>query len=64
MARGARAAVGHPPRAAPPGGPLSVSPPTWSHAAYISACQRYARKMHALRGGLAQRLRASGEAIG
>ncbi len=45
------------------GDPLSVSPLTWSHAAYVSAAQRYARKMHALRAQVAQRVARSGEVI-
>lgn len=46
------------------GDPLSVSPLTWSHAAFVAAAQRYARKMHELRAGIQQRLARSGEVIG
>ena len=45
------------------GDPLSVSPLTWSHAAFVMAAQRYARKMNELRSGIAQRRARSGEAI-
>jgi oligosaccharide amylase len=46
------------------GDPLSVSPLTWSHAAYVTAAQRYARKMNELRTRIAQRIARSGEVIG
>ena len=46
------------------GDPLSVSPLTWSHAAFVMAAQRYARKMHELRTAIAQRIAKSGEVIG
>ena len=45
------------------GDPLSVSPLTWSHAAFVMAAQRYARKMHELRSQVAQRIARSGEVI-
>ncbi len=46
------------------GEPLSVSPLTWSHAAFIGAVQAYARKMNAIRAEIAERLARSGEVIG
>lgn len=46
------------------GDPLSVSPLTWSHAAFVSAGQRYARKMQELRSQITERMARSGEAIG
>ncbi|HEY3218380.1 MAG TPA: glycoside hydrolase family 15 protein [Candidatus Limnocylindria bacterium] len=45
------------------GEPLSVSPLTWSHAAFVSAIQHYARTSAAIRGGLRDRAARSGEAI-
>ena len=45
------------------GGPLSVSPLTWSHAAFVSACQRYARKATELRRAIVERAARSGEVI-
>jgi oligosaccharide amylase len=46
------------------GDPLSVSPLTWSHGAFVMAAQRYARKMHELRAAIVARLARSGEVIG
>ncbi len=46
------------------GDPLSVSPLTWSHASYVSAAQRYARKMNELRSQFTERIARSGEVIG
>src|SRR5258706_4575053 len=43
--------------------PLSGSPLTWSHAAFVSAIQHYARTSAAIRGGLRDRAARSGEAI-
>jgi GH15 family glucan-1,4-alpha-glucosidase len=31
------------------GGPLSVAPLTWSHAAYVDVCLRYCQALAALR---------------
>jgi GH15 family glucan-1,4-alpha-glucosidase len=45
------------------GEPLSVSPLTWSHAAFVSAVQHYTRASKAIRSGLRDRAAASGEAI-
>ena len=45
------------------GEPLSVSPLTWSHAAFVSAVQHYARTSAAIRGGLRDRATRSGEVI-
>ncbi|MGH2499565.1 MAG: glycoside hydrolase family 15 protein [Candidatus Limnocylindria bacterium] len=46
------------------GDPLSVSPLTWSHAAFVSAAHRYARKAEEIAHGLRDRVRAAGEVIG
>jgi GH15 family glucan-1,4-alpha-glucosidase len=46
------------------GEPLSVSPLTWSHAAFVTAAQRYARKMNELRSQLTERIGRTGEVIG
>ena len=46
------------------GEPLSVSPLTWSHAAFVTAAQRYARKMNELRSQLTDRIARTGEVIG
>jgi GH15 family glucan-1,4-alpha-glucosidase len=45
------------------GEPLSVSPLTWSHAAFVSAVQHFARRSAAINGGLREAARRSGEAI-
>jgi oligosaccharide amylase len=45
------------------GEPLSVSPLTWSHAAFVSAVQHYARASARIRSGLRERATRSGEAI-
>jgi len=45
------------------GEPLSVSPLTWSHAAFVSAVQHYTRASAAIRSGLRDRAARSGEAI-
>jgi len=45
------------------GDPLSVSPLTWSHAGYVAAIQRYARRSMALKQGLREQAKRSGEVI-
>lgn len=45
------------------GDALSVSPLTWSHAAFITAAQRYAQKLDDLRAEAAAALQRSGETI-
>ena len=45
------------------GEPLSVSPLTWSHAAFVSAIQHYARASAKIRGGMRDLARRSGEVI-
>jgi GH15 family glucan-1,4-alpha-glucosidase len=45
------------------GAPLSVSPLTWSHAAFVSAVQHYARASAKIKGGMRDRAARSGEAI-
>jgi GH15 family glucan-1,4-alpha-glucosidase len=45
------------------GAPLSVSPLTWSHAAFVSAVQHFARRSAAIRGGLRDAARKTGEVI-
>jgi len=45
------------------GEPLSVSPLTWSHAAYVSAVQHYARVSARIQGGIRARAVRSGEVI-
>jgi GH15 family glucan-1,4-alpha-glucosidase len=45
------------------GEPLSVSPLTWSHGAFVSAVQHYARASAAIRSGLRDRATRSGEVI-
>ncbi len=45
------------------GDALSVSPLTWSHAAFIGAAQRYARKLNALRAQAMHTRQRSGEVI-
>lgn len=42
---------------------LSVSPLTWSHAAFVSAVQRYARKAREIQQGMRERASRSGELI-
>ena len=45
------------------GEPLSVSPLTWSHAAFVSAVQHFARRSAQIRGMLRARAAQSGEVI-
>ena len=45
------------------GEPMSVAPLTWSHAAYVGAVQRYARKAHLLKDSLRARAKSAGEVI-
>ena len=45
------------------GEPLSVSPLTWSHAAFVSAVQRYARKSAAINQRVRTQVRRAGEVI-
>jgi len=45
------------------GEPLSVSPLTWSHAAFVSAVQRFARRSAVIRGGIRDAARRAGEVI-
>ena len=45
------------------GDPMSVAPLTWSHAAYVGAVQRYARKSHLMKDKLRERAKSAGEVI-
>jgi GH15 family glucan-1,4-alpha-glucosidase len=45
------------------GEPLSVSPLTWSHAAFVSAVQHYARVSARIQGRIRERVVRSGEVI-
>ncbi len=45
------------------GEPLSVSPLTWSHAAFVSAVQHFSRASARIRGGIRERSKSSGEVI-
>ncbi|TME62323.1 MAG: glycoside hydrolase family 15 protein [Chloroflexi bacterium] len=45
------------------GEPLSVSPLTWSHAAFVSAVQRYARRSSAIKDRVRAQVRRAGEVI-
>ncbi|HAF10622.1 MAG TPA: glycoside hydrolase family 15 protein [Chloroflexi bacterium] len=45
------------------GDPMSVAPLTWSHAAYVGAVQRYARKSRLLKDQLRARVKSAGEVI-
>jgi len=45
------------------GEPMSVAPLTWSHAAYVGAVQRYARKSQLLKDRLRARVKSAGEVI-
>ena len=45
------------------GEPLSVSPLTWSHAAYVSAVQHFARASARIRDGIRTAPKVSGESI-
>jgi hypothetical protein len=45
------------------GEPLSVSPLTWSHAAFVSAVQHFARVSARIRDGLRTASKAAGESI-
>src|SRR6266568_4621378 len=42
------------------GDPMSVAPLTWSHAAYVGAVQRFARKSHLLKDRLRERAKSAG----
>src|SRR5881394_1594445 len=42
------------------GEPLSVSPLTWSHAAFVSAVQRYARRSSAIKDRVRAQVRRAG----
>ena len=46
------------------GDPLSVSPLTWSHAQFVIAAQRYARKLNELGASATERRARTGEVIG
>jgi GH15 family glucan-1,4-alpha-glucosidase len=45
------------------GEPLSVSPLTWSHAAFVSAVQRYARRSRLIKDRLRDQVKTAGEVI-
>src|SRR3989440_12498582 len=45
------------------GEPLSVSPLTWSHAAFVSAVQHYSRRSALIKGRLREKVRTAGEVI-
>ncbi|HVR89181.1 MAG TPA: glycoside hydrolase family 15 protein [Candidatus Limnocylindria bacterium] len=45
------------------GAPISVSPLTWSHAEFVTAVQRYARKSNALKSRMRERVKSAGEVI-
>ena len=45
------------------GEPLSVSPLTWSHAAFVSAVQHYARRSGQIKERLREKVRTAGEVI-
>lgn len=45
------------------GDPMSVAPLTWSHASYVGAVQRYARKSRLIRDRMRERAKSAGEAI-
>src|SRR5438309_603645 len=45
------------------GEPLSVSPLTWSHAAFVSAVQHYARRSRLIKDRLRDQVRTAGEVI-
>ena len=45
------------------GEPLSVSPLTWSHAAFVSAVQHYARRSRLIKERLRDKVRTAGEVI-
>lgn len=45
------------------GEPLSVSPLTWSHAAYVSAVQRFAKRSAKIRGDAHAAVKRAGEVI-
>ena len=45
------------------GDPMSVAPLTWSHAAYVGAVQRYARRSHLLKDKLRGLAKSAGEVI-
>ncbi len=45
------------------GAPLSVSPLTWSHAAFVSATQHFARRSAHIRSGLRDTAKRAGEVI-
>jgi len=46
------------------GDPLSVSPLTWSHAGFVAAIQRYARRSVALKQHLREQVKRAGEVMG
>lgn len=46
------------------GEPLSVSPLTWSHAAFVSTAQHFARASARIGSGIRERTKAAGEVIG
>jgi hypothetical protein len=45
------------------GDPLSVSPLTWSHAAFVSAVQHYARRSRLIKERLRDKVKTAGEVI-
>ena len=45
------------------GAPLSVSPLTWSHAGFLDAVQRYARKAEAMDEAARTRFARAGELV-
>jgi GH15 family glucan-1,4-alpha-glucosidase len=45
------------------GEPLSVSPLTWSHAAFVSAVQHYARRSRLIKDRLRDQVKTAGEVI-
>jgi hypothetical protein len=45
------------------GEPLSVSPLTWSHAAFVSAVQHYARRSRLIKDRLRDQVKIAGEVI-
>ena len=45
------------------GEPLSVSPLTWSHAAFVSAVQHYARRSRLIKDRLREQVKTAGEVI-
>lgn len=45
------------------GDPMSVAPLTWSHASYVGAVQRYARKSRLIKDRMREHAKRAGEAI-